>query len=102
MATFTLVTRQHHGSNRILSGFRNLNSLLPGTLDNEPVRNLKENASPVTGSIVASAGPAMLKTLQNLNTLSHDVVRGLAVEATHKSDTAGVPLKRSVVQGSSA
>ena len=54
------------------------------------MRNLNRNARAITSLRVASTGAAMGQVDQDLNPLTHDVVRFLTLDVDYKANSTGI------------
>ena len=69
-----------------------------GTLLEERVRRLDEDAGAVAGIGFAAAGAAVLQVMQDLDGLLNDVVRLAALDVDDEADAAGVVLELRIVK----
>jgi hypothetical protein len=56
------------------------------------VRNLKEDARPVTGCLITSHGPPVLEVDKDLDTVLDDLVTFFTLHIGHETHTAAVVL----------
>ena len=64
----------------------------------ELVGDLEQHPGPVTGDLIASGGPAMLKVQQDALAKLQDLVTGRAVNVDDCTDAARVVLVRRIVE----
>jgi len=64
----------------------------------EFVGNLHQDASPVTGVVLAARSATMRQIGQDFQGTDHDVVRLFTVDSDNKTDAAGIVLEPGIIQ----
>ena len=93
-----LVARQEHHPDPIVVGRRQLNSLPQGNLTQESVRQLEEDTRAVARVHFTAAGATVQQVDQELERLTDDGVRAMALDVDHDPDAAGVVLVPRLVE----
>jgi hypothetical protein len=62
------------------------------------VRDLEEDAGPVTGARIAAGGAAMRQATEDLDPLRHDVMRRRTTKVSDEPEPAGIALEIGIIE----
>ena len=90
--------RQKHQPDAVLAGTGQVDAGITGCAPQEFVRHLKQNSGAVPRARIATLRAAVREIFEDLQTLTDDVVRFLALDVDDKADPAGIFLVSRVVE----
>ena len=92
------VARHEELADRVMAGFRQLESELGAFRREERVRDLRQNAATVAKRGIGADRAAMVEIDQNLQALLEDVMRLSVLHVGDEADAAGIVLLRRIVE----